>query len=245
MIVNEPCCNSIYGCQNMADDSTTKDWACGSYMSCIDCKFDPTVEKLVDIKRTAEIYSLDISNLSEYDILKASCERCYMCGFFPNERFDHNVEVCNEITYSYCGRCIHMKRSFPVEKVIKYCDDIYDIYPSKSFIDEKVDKIYVISYDEMQIVADNWDKPFNITEKQYEYFMKQKCIFCKNVNGNVNRLERIIIENPYDMSNVVTCCNCCWSLKVDSTLDEFIQDVTEITEYNRSIKDHQVQKCLE
>lgn len=209
------------------------------YSYCHKCRNTDKV-RLRDFKKGANKRNIP-NELTDNEILELMNKNCEYCDVRPytknangidriNNDRNEGYKICN--VNSCCSICNKMKGTSTLDDFYKYCENIYENYPSNEMIDNR---IYIKSYADIKYKANKRNIPFKITIDEYKSKMSKKCFYCCNTNGNKNGLDRIDSGGIYEINNTVPCCGTCNLMKNKHSLDDFINKIKIIVEKNKLI----------
>jgi len=76
---------------------------------------------------------------------------------------------------------------------------------------------------------------FSLTKEEFTEFWQQPCFYCGGEIATIG-LDRVDSAKGYEKGNVVPCCTTCNYMKLDHTLDEFIEHCLKVVEYQHREK---------
>lgn len=78
------------------------------------------------------------------------------------------------------------------------------------------------------------NQPFDLTYEQYLSLANAPCYLCGNKpNGNLNGIDRRNNTEGYNIRNCEPCCRMCNIMKNKHHLDEFLEHINKIVEYQK------------
>lgn len=77
---------------------------------------------------------------------------------------------------------------------------------------------------------------FCLSLDEFEKITKSSCIYCGGMSGVRNGIDRINNSVGYKLENCAPCCIVCNRMKMDHTLDFFIERCTKIANNSEFIK---------
>ncbi len=71
--------------------------------------------------------------------------------------------------------------------------------------------------------------PFDLSYSEFETIVRQECFYC-GAYDKLNGVDRVDNKQGYTLENCVPCCTMCNRMKLDSTLEKFLDQCKRITE---------------
>ena len=74
---------------------------------------------------------------------------------------------------------------------------------------------------------------WELTEEEFSTFWQKPCYYCNEPIQTIG-LDRVNNQLPYTISNVVSCCSICNTMKMAQTENEFFNKIKQIYEIHRN-----------
>lgn len=172
---------------------------------------------------------------------------CYYCGRFSEtgfngiDRYDNtkgyivtNIKPC-------CTLCNMMKLDSPVDAFLDKVRAIVDYSDTSMPIPETIREKWASLYHTKKMFTLSGYKykaterkiAFELTEEQYDTFLKGTCFLCGIPTTNVhkNGIDRIDSTKGYIIDNCKTCCTYCNLMKKTSSVEDFVNHCRSIVKY--------------
>lgn len=85
------------------------------------------------------------------------------------------------------------------------------------------------AYSQLKSNAQKRNIAFRLTENDCRYLLAQPCFYCGQQFDVPISLDRIDNTKPYTILNVKSCCQVCNRMKLNLSIDEFLNHVAKIT----------------
>lgn len=90
-------------------------------------------------------------------------------------------------------------------------------------------RTFTKAYSQLKSNAKKRNIAFRITEDECKALLYQPCFYCNQEFDTPISLDRIDNSKPYSILNVKPCCQVCNRMKLNLSIDEFLNHVAKIT----------------
>lgn len=97
-----------------------------------------------------------------------------------------------------------------------------------SFDDSKLNRIKNVYKSNAKVRNISWE----LTDSEFLELVTKSCAYCGHTQ-EYNGIDRIDSNKGYTVNNCVPCCNWCNTMKLDHTLEEFLQHITNIYNFQK------------
>ncbi|AYV78608.1 MAG: hypothetical protein Edafosvirus20_8 [Edafosvirus sp.] len=210
-------------------------------------------DKVTEIKNRAKKSNIELL-LTDDDIKKIIVLNCTYCNLpaDPNA----NIKYFNGIdriinSYDYvpgnvcpaCDMCNFMKYTHSVDDFIKYCNNINQ---NKYCLEISNDDMKHSPFSTIKYEAKIRNIEFKLSKDEFNEIIKHKCYYCGNNNIEkqigIDRICSKIIDDDgnekkesYNKDNCRACCKICNVMKKNYPIDDFLDHIKKILDYNNSI----------
>src|SRR3990167_3408464 len=143
-----------------------------------------------------------------------------------------------------CGKTVVILGHSLRQKNVKQCRSCsYNLFGKKRLQDSELvglNKVY-LSYNYR---ANCLSYDFSLTKDEFYRLIKMPCVYCSAISSNTsklnnnrvfkyNTLDRIDSKKGYIISNIAVSCDTCNTMKMDMTVESFLDHISKIYERNR------------
>ena len=97
-----------------------------------------------------------------------------------------------------------------------------------SFDDSKLNRIKNVYKSNAKVRNISWE----LTDSEFLELVTKSCAYCGHTQ-EYNGIDRIDSNKGYTVNNCVPCCSWCNTMKLDHTLEEFLQHITNIYNFQK------------
>jgi hypothetical protein len=164
----------------------------------------------------------------------------------PTSKRSSQKAIIWECKCTACGVTVNRSSIKLRANEINSCGCLEHSRPVRS---EKGESGFNALYSSYKSAAKTRKYTFELTKKQFKRLTKDNCTYCNTSPNSIsigslgaarehgkykyNGVDRVDNTQGYYLSNCVTCCAMCNKMKMNYTLDEFVNKITEI--YNNFV----------
>lgn len=97
-----------------------------------------------------------------------------------------------------------------------------------SFDDSKLNRLKNVYKSNAKVRNISW----NLTDSEFLELVNKSCAYCGHTQ-EYNGIDRIDSNKGYTINNCVPCCSWCNTMKLDHSLEEFLQHITNIYNFQK------------
>ena len=191
------------------------------------------------------------TTLKYNDFLNLVIRPCFYCGKFSDNRYNGIDRYYNDIGYTEanskpcCSECNLMKNDYKPELFLRKVNaiacfqtfgrsemnELVELYPELQCIRSTT----YISYKNNAISRRKLE--FTLTKEEFDKFKYGQCYLCglnyseKHRNG----IDRVDSSKDYTIDNCRPCCGVCNGMKLEQSLNEFVNQCRQIVKHNRPL----------
>jgi len=190
--------------------------------------------RLYDYRKKAKCKNF-IWNLDDETALLFMKQNCFYCNEKNKingiDRIDSLKGYFKENCVPCCYQCNSMKSNKNVNDFYKICEHIST--NNKLFKGNLYQKLFVKSkeknYNNYIKESEKRGIDFNLSNEEFNDFLKKECFYCGNFKEGCNGIDRINSDEAYIKKNCISSCSTCNYMKLDFTKEQFINKCLMIT----------------
>jgi len=165
------------------------------------------------------------------------CDRYYECtnvygkkySQMGIDRLDSKGNYTMDNVTTACAVCNRMKHAYGYEQFIEACYNIFCNFGSENDWEDMCD-VKHFPLDNYIRDAKRRGLQIDLTEDEFEDIISKRCYYCDNMNQqNQIGIDRVDPALGYTHDNtLVACCGMCNNMKVDTSIDEFYNNILTI-----------------
>lgn len=190
--------------------------------------------RLYDYRKKAKSKNL-IWDLDDESALLMMNQICFYCNEKNKingiDRIDSSKGYFKGNCVPCCYQCNSMKSNKNIDDFYKICEhlstynNLFKGNLNKNLFVKSKEKNYNNYLKESEKRGIN----FNLSNEEFDYFLKNKCFYCGNFKEGCNGIDRINSDESYVKNNCISCCSTCNHMKLDFTKEQFITKCLLIT----------------
>lgn len=179
-----------------------------------------------------------------YNFINGKQRKCSTCRYYDLVgTVIGNVEILDVDHIDYITRDSGKKTEFrPYYKVrcVKCGHEQIKLYNKTNWLSHNGCNRCIASFDDPKLNkhknayknnAKNRNLSWELTDEQFFNLVTGKCVYCGQ-SHKYNGIDRIDSNKGYTIDNCVSCCSWCNTMKLDKSVNEFLEHVKAIYQYN-------------